>query len=216
MSMGEMPSTNSDIWAQSSLIGNIKKCKDNMRIRFNDEQIKSLENMFETESRPELRTKQQLAKRLGLQPRQVAIWFQNKRARSKSKQLELEYRMLQISYDNLGSKYELQKKEHESLFIQLQRLRKLYEKGANEEIQNEGNKVEIQVKSDKFVPETCSPEFGLPLCEDSRGVDYLGPESDILDMAQIADGLSGIENECRFESRTFLDDSGCRSPLWEF
>ncbi|KAL3362528.1 hypothetical protein AABB24_015098 [Solanum stoloniferum] len=107
-----MAPTNSDIWAQSIL------CNDNMRRRFSDEQIKSLENMFETESRPELRTKQQLAKRLGLQPRQVAIWFQNKRARSKSKQLELEYRMLQISYDNLGSKYELLKKEHESLLIQ--------------------------------------------------------------------------------------------------
>ncbi|KAG9157179.1 hypothetical protein Leryth_004853 [Lithospermum erythrorhizon] len=50
--------------------------------RFNDEQIKFLETMFEAKSRPELQMKQQLATRLGLQPRQVAIWFQN---RSKSK-----------------------------------------------------------------------------------------------------------------------------------
>ncbi|CAN4077474.1 unnamed protein product [Withania somnifera] len=215
MSMGEMPPTNSDIWAQS-MSTSINKCKDNMRRRFNDEQIKLLENMFETESRPELRTKQQLAKSLGLQPRQVAIWFQNKRARSKSKQLELEYRVLQISYDNLGSKYELLKKEHESLLIQLQKLRKLTEKGGNEEIQKDGIKLETEVKQDHFAPENCSPEFGLPLCEDSRGIDYLGPQSDILDMAQIADGLSEIENEYNFESRTFLDDSGCTSPLWEF
>ncbi|MCD9640735.1 hypothetical protein HAX54_026260 [Datura stramonium] len=215
MSMGKMPPTNSEFWAQS-MSSSIKKCKYNMRRRFNDEQIKSLEDMFVTESRPELRTKQQLAKRLGLQPRQVAIWFQNKRARSKSKQLELEYRMLQISYDNLGSKYELLKKEHESLLIQLQRLKKLTEKDGNEEIQKDGNKSETEVKQDYFPPETCSPEFGLPLCEDSRGIDYLGPESDILDMAQIADGLSEIENEYNFESRTFLDDSGCTSPLWEF
>ncbi|KAH0707275.1 hypothetical protein KY290_011866 [Solanum tuberosum] len=196
-----MAPTNSDIWAQSIM------CNDNMRRRFNDEQIKSLENMFETESRPELRTKQQLAKRLGLQPRQVAIWFQNKRARSKSKQLELEYRMLQISYDNLGSKYELLKKEHESLLIQLQRLRKLMEK---DEIEKDVIKSETEVKQD---------DFGLPLalCEDSRGIDYLGPESDILDMAQIADGLSEIENGYNFESRTFLhDNTGCTSPLWEF
>ncbi|KAL3362527.1 hypothetical protein AABB24_015098 [Solanum stoloniferum] len=194
-----MAPTNSDIWAQSIL------CNDNMRRRFSDEQIKSLENMFETESRPELRTKQQLAKRLGLQPRQVAIWFQNKRARSKSKQLELEYRMLQISYDNLGSKYELLKKEHESLLIQLQRLRKLMEKDENEK---DVIKSETEVKQD---------DFGLPLCEDSRGIDYLGPESDILDMAQIADGLSEIENGYNFESRTFLhDNTACTSPLWEF
>lgn len=114
----KMPPTNPDVWSQS-MSSSIKKCNDNMRRRFNDDQIKSLEDMFETESRPELRTKQQLAKRLGLQPRQVAIWFQNKRARSKSKQLELEYRMLQMSYDNLGSKYELLKKEHASLLIQV-------------------------------------------------------------------------------------------------
>lgn len=113
-----MAPTSSEIWGES-MSSSIKKSNENMRRRFNDEQIKSLENMFETESRPELRTKQQLAKRLGLEPRQVAIWFQNKRARSKSKQLELEYRMLQISYDNLASKYELLKKEHESLLIQV-------------------------------------------------------------------------------------------------
>ncbi|XP_016442443.1 homeobox-leucine zipper protein HOX6 [Nicotiana tabacum] len=225
MSVGERHPTNSNMWSQSSLLGkdlnlhsmsSIKNCKDNMRRRFNDEQIRSLEHMFETEARPELRTKQQLAKSLGLQPRQVAIWFQNKRARSKSKQLEMEYRMLKISYDNLGSKYEMLKKENESLLIQLQRLRKLTEKGGNEEIQNEGNKLETEVIKSEFIPETCSPEFGLPLGEDSREIDYLGPESDILNMAQIADGLSEIENECNFESRTFLDDSDCRSPLWEF
>ncbi|CAN4127127.1 unnamed protein product [Withania somnifera] len=211
MSMGEMPPTNSDVWAQS-MSSSIKKCKDNMRRRFNDEQIKSLENMFETESRPELRTKQKLAKRLGLQPRQVAIWFQNKRARSKSKQLELEYRMLQISYDNLGSKYEVLKKEHESLLIQLQKLRTLTEKSGNGEIQKDGIQSETEVKQEHFAPENCSPEIGLPLYEDSRGIDYLGPESEILDMAQIGDGLSEIEIEYNFESRTFL---GCTSPLWE-
>lgn len=103
-----------------------------------------------------------------------------------------------------------------SLSLQLQRLRKLTEKGGNEEIQNEGNKLETEVIKSEFIPETCSPEFGLPLCEDSREIDYLGTESDILNMAQIAYGLSEIENECNIESRIFFDDSDCRSPLWEF
>lgn len=98
----------------------------------------------------------------------------------------------------------------------MQRLRKLREKGENEEIEKDGIKSETEVKQDDFVPENCSPEFVLPLCEDSKGIDYLGPESDILDMAQIADGLSEIENEYNFGSRTFLDNSGCTSPLWEF
>jgi hypothetical protein len=93
--------------------------KHNSKRRFDDSQIRSLETIFETESRPELRVKQHLANKLGLQPRQVAIWFQNKRARSKSKQIEREFNMLKGSYDNLVSKYESLKKENESLLIQV-------------------------------------------------------------------------------------------------
>lgn len=77
------------------------------------------------------------------------------------------------------------------------------EKDDNEKDVNK--KSETEVKQDDF-----APEFG------SRGIDYLRAESDILDMAQIADGLSEIENEFNFESRTFLHDTGCTSPLWEF
>lgn len=87
--------------------------------RFSDEQIKSLETMFETESKLEPRKKLQLARELGLQPRQVAIWFQNKRARWKSKQLERDYSILKSNYDNLASQYEALKKEKQSLLIQV-------------------------------------------------------------------------------------------------
>ncbi|KAG9153882.1 hypothetical protein Leryth_005986 [Lithospermum erythrorhizon] len=75
--------------------------------------------MFEAKSRPELQMKQQLATRLGLQPRQVAIWFQNRRARSKSKQIEQEYTALKIKYENLASKFESSKKENQALLIQV-------------------------------------------------------------------------------------------------
>ncbi|KAJ6388438.1 hypothetical protein OIU77_026915 [Salix suchowensis] len=46
--------------------------------------------MFESKSRPEPEMKQQLADEIGLEPRQVAIWFQNRRARLKTKQVEKE------------------------------------------------------------------------------------------------------------------------------
>uniref|UniRef100_A0A6N2K6F0 Homeobox-leucine zipper protein n=1 Tax=Salix viminalis TaxID=40686 RepID=A0A6N2K6F0_SALVM len=46
--------------------------------------------MFESKSRPEPEMKQQLADEIGLEPRQVAIWFQNRRARLKTKQVENE------------------------------------------------------------------------------------------------------------------------------
>lgn len=87
--------------------------------KFSDEQIKSLEIMFEAESRPESRRKQQLANELGLQPHQVAIWFQNRRARLKTKQIELEYRILKASYDTLASSFESLERERQSLLLQV-------------------------------------------------------------------------------------------------
>ncbi|KAK6155516.1 hypothetical protein DH2020_009764 [Rehmannia glutinosa] len=52
-----------------------KKSKNNIARRFSDEQIKSLESIFKLEAKLEPRKKIQLARDLGLQPRQVAIWF---------------------------------------------------------------------------------------------------------------------------------------------
>ncbi|KAG8391980.1 hypothetical protein BUALT_Bualt01G0243900 [Buddleja alternifolia] len=98
-----------------------KKCKN--KRRFSDDQIRSLEVTFEHETKLEPRKKAQLAKELGLQPRQVAIWFQNKRARWKSKQIEKDYSVLLASYNNLASQFESVKKEEKSLLIQLQKLK---------------------------------------------------------------------------------------------
>lgn len=96
-----------------------KKSNKNNKKRFSDEQIRSLESIFESESRLEPRKKLQLAKELGLQPRQVAIWFQNKRARWKSKQLERDYSILRANYNNLASKFETLKKEKQALVTQV-------------------------------------------------------------------------------------------------
>lgn len=90
--------------------------------RFSDEQIRSLECIFESESKLEPRKKMQLARDLGLQPRQVAIWFQNRRARWKSKRIEQEYRKLKDEYDNLASKFQCLKEEKESLQSEVQKL----------------------------------------------------------------------------------------------
>ncbi|XP_023527384.1 homeobox-leucine zipper protein ATHB-12 [Cucurbita pepo subsp. pepo] len=102
------------------------------RRRFSEEQIKSLESIFESESRLEPRKKLQLAGELGLHPRQVAIWFQNKRARWKSKQLERDYSVLRANYNTLVSRFEALKKEKQALAIQLQKLNDLVQRSMEE------------------------------------------------------------------------------------
>ncbi|XP_073288306.1 homeobox-leucine zipper protein ATHB-7-like [Primulina huaijiensis] len=91
--------------------------------RFSDEQIRSLEEVFESETKLEPGNKMKLAKQLGLQPRQIAIWFQNKRARWKSKTIEKDYGLLLADYKNLSSLFEALKKEKQSLLFQLQKLK---------------------------------------------------------------------------------------------
>lgn len=69
--------------------------------RLNLEQVKALEKSFELGNKLEPERKMQLAKALGLQPRQIAIWFQNRRARWKTKQLEKDYEALKKQFEIL-------------------------------------------------------------------------------------------------------------------
>lgn len=83
--------------------------------RLTVDQVQFLEKSFEVENKLEPERKIQLAKDLGLQPRQVAIWFQNRRARWKTKQLEKDYDVLQNSYNSLKADYDNLFKEKEKL-----------------------------------------------------------------------------------------------------
>ncbi|CAM6030271.1 unnamed protein product, partial [Sphagnum balticum] len=71
--------------------------------RLTFDQVRSLERNFGLENKLEPERKLQLAKELGLQPRQVAVWFQNRRARCKTKQLERDYEVLILDYNRLKS-----------------------------------------------------------------------------------------------------------------
>ncbi|KAL4352400.1 hypothetical protein GQ457_06G041880 [Hibiscus cannabinus] len=83
--------------------------------RLNLEQVKALEKSFELGNKLEPERKVQLAKALGLQPRQIAIWFQNRRARWKTKQLEKDY-------DALKKQFEALKADNDALHAQNKKL----------------------------------------------------------------------------------------------
>jgi len=83
--------------------------------RLTSEQVQFLESNFEVENKLEPERKVQLAKELGMQPRQVAIWFQNRRARFKTKQLEKDYGMLKAGYDILRRDYDNLVQENDKL-----------------------------------------------------------------------------------------------------
>lgn len=83
--------------------------------RLTTDQVQFLERNFEVENKLEPERKVKLAKDLGLQPRQIAIWFQNRRARWKTKQLEKDYDVLRASYNSLKADYETLLKETDKL-----------------------------------------------------------------------------------------------------
>ncbi|KAK4763344.1 hypothetical protein SAY86_009112 [Trapa natans] len=102
--------------------------------RLSAHQVQFLEKSFEVENRLEPERKTELAKELGLQPRQVAIWFQNRRARFKTKQMEKDYDSLGACYDALKANYDSLLKESEKLKHEVDSLkRKLLGDGCSEE-----------------------------------------------------------------------------------
>ncbi|WOK92056.1 homeobox-leucine zipper protein HOX16 [Canna indica] len=90
--------------------------------RLTTEQIHMLERSFEEENKLEPERKSELARKLGLPQRQVAIWFQNRRARWKNKQLERDFDRLKSSYDALLLNHDALLKDNDRLRAQVKSL----------------------------------------------------------------------------------------------
>ncbi|KAK5835257.1 hypothetical protein PVK06_010944 [Gossypium arboreum] len=83
------------------------------------EQVKALEKSFESGNKLEPQRKLQLAKALGLKPRQVAIWFQNRRARWKTKLLEKDYDVLKKQCEALKADADALQAQNKKLSAEL-------------------------------------------------------------------------------------------------
>ncbi|KAJ8557947.1 hypothetical protein K7X08_004713 [Anisodus acutangulus] len=90
------------------------------KLRLTKEQSAILEDNFREHHTLNPKQKLALAKRLGLRPRQVEVWFQNRRARTKLKQTEVDCEFLKRCVENLTEeKRRLQKEVQELRALKL-------------------------------------------------------------------------------------------------
>ncbi|KAF9592964.1 hypothetical protein IFM89_019268 [Coptis chinensis] len=85
------------------------------KLRLTKEQTTLLEESFGQNHTLNLKQKDALASQLGLKPRQVEVWFQNRRARTKLKQTEVEYEHLKRCFGSLTEENKRLQREVEQL-----------------------------------------------------------------------------------------------------
>ncbi|KAK4439989.1 Homeobox-leucine zipper protein ATHB-52 [Sesamum alatum] len=78
-----------------------RKHQTKHRKRLTQDQVRLLESNFNFNSKLDPDSKSRLALELGVPPRQVAIWYQNKRAREKNQSLEAGHKAMQLQLENV-------------------------------------------------------------------------------------------------------------------
>ncbi|KAJ6394245.1 hypothetical protein OIU77_023467 [Salix suchowensis] len=85
------------------------------KLRLSKDQAAILEESFKEHNTLNPKQKMALAKQLGLRPRQVEVWFQNRRARTKLKQTEVDCEFLKRCCENLTEENRRLQKEVQDL-----------------------------------------------------------------------------------------------------
>ncbi|XP_073010978.1 homeobox-leucine zipper protein HAT14-like [Typha latifolia] len=81
------------------------------KLRLNKEQSSLLEDCFRTQHTLSPAQKHDIARKLNLKPRQVEVWFQNRRARTKLKQIEVDCEFLRRCCESLTDENRRLKRE---------------------------------------------------------------------------------------------------------
>ncbi|XP_038699532.1 homeobox-leucine zipper protein HOX15-like [Tripterygium wilfordii] len=89
------------------------------KLRLSREQSSLLEGTFKLHTTLNPAQKHALAEQLNLKPRQVEVWFQNRRARTKLKQTEVDCEFLKKCCESLSDENRRLKRELQELYIQL-------------------------------------------------------------------------------------------------
>ncbi|PHT50713.1 Homeobox-leucine zipper protein HOX20 [Capsicum baccatum] len=155
-------------------------CGTGKKRRLRVDQVQALEKIFEVDNKLDPDRKVKIAQELGLQPRQVAIWFQNRRARWKTKQLERDYNILKANYEALQHNYSKVEQEKEGLITELKGLK------------------------EKLGEETISPAFHRP---QELILNKLKNSSDFVDSKDGSSDSdsSGVMNEENYTNTTTLN-----------
>uniref|UniRef100_A0A7N1A6N3 Homeobox domain-containing protein n=1 Tax=Kalanchoe fedtschenkoi TaxID=63787 RepID=A0A7N1A6N3_KALFE len=85
------------------------------KLRLNKEQSALLEDSFKLQTTLHQKQKEALARQLNLLPRQVEVWFQNRRARTKLKQTEVDCEFLKRCCERLTDENDRLRKELRAL-----------------------------------------------------------------------------------------------------
>lgn len=99
------------------------KCPSKSRLT--QDQVRLLEASFNLDRKLDMDRKFHLAQELGVPARQVAIWYQNKRARWKSQSLEMGYKTIQQRLESVLTENERLEKEVQRLSQELTNVRQM-------------------------------------------------------------------------------------------
>lgn len=169
--------------------------------RLRVDQVRFLEKNFELENKLKPERKLQLANDLGLEPRLVAIWYQNRRARLKTKHLEKEYESLKSIYDSLKVDHDNLAKENEKLKSEVVFLTsKLVKKEEPFKLQKI---IDMEAEAIVCKQEGFSSANATLECESPMNGFHLGDKDKVLGYGFLKSDHHPCSNELQVEDQTF-------------